>query len=178
MKRYGLYWMIILAASFTTVSCNDDDDEYLNEWMMANRQAFNAIISNPEYKEIKSPGNEGSIYYKILEKGEGTDSIYYTSTVACYYKGWFVADYPLLNIEKGKVFDRKLFDDGTPLTFTVGTGIIAGWQIALYGMVKGDKWEVWIPYQLAYGRSGSSDGAIPGYSTLVFEIEVVSVDGK
>jgi FKBP-type peptidyl-prolyl cis-trans isomerase len=47
-------------------------------------------------------------------------------------------------------------------------------------MVKGDKWEIWVPYQLAYGRTGSSDSdnTIPGYSTLVYEIEIVSVDGK
>ena len=41
-------------------------------------------------------------------------------------------------------------------------------------MVEGDKYEVWIPQQLAYGANGS--GSIPGYSTLIFEIELVSVD--
>ncbi|MDR2680216.1 MAG: FKBP-type peptidyl-prolyl cis-trans isomerase [Tannerella sp.] len=176
MKKYGLYFMMILAASLAAVSCSDDDDSHLDKWMVANQQAFNAVKTNPEYRELKSPGSEGSIYYKVLEKGEGTDSIYYTSVVSCYYKGWLVADYPEKNITEGDVFDRKLFDDGAPYSFTVGTTVIGGWKTALYGMVKGDKWEVWVPYQLAYGRSGS--GSIPGYSTLVFEIEVVRVDGK
>ncbi|MDR0700320.1 MAG: FKBP-type peptidyl-prolyl cis-trans isomerase [Tannerella sp.] len=179
MKRYGLYLMMTVAALLAVNSCNKDDEEdHLNEWMIANQQAMNAITSNPEYKEIKSPGNEGSIYYKVLNKGDGKDSIYYTSTVYCYYKGWFVADYPQFNIEKGDVFDQKLFDDGSPFGLILtSTGIITGWKTALYGMVKGDKWEVWIPYQLAYGREGYQS-VIPGYSTLVFEIEVMSVDGK
>jgi FKBP-type peptidyl-prolyl cis-trans isomerase len=42
-------------------------------------------------------------------------------------------------------------------------------------MVKGDKWEVVIPYHLAYGEKGNS--SIPGYSTLAFEIEVMNVVG-
>ncbi|MDR2774626.1 MAG: FKBP-type peptidyl-prolyl cis-trans isomerase [Tannerella sp.] len=177
MKRYGLYLMMTIAALFVAISCGDDSEDHLNGWMVANQQAFNAIKSNPEYKEIKSPGNEGSIYYKVLNKGDGKDSIYYTSTVYCYYKGWFVADYPYLNIKKGDLFDRKLFDDGSPSGFTLtSTGIISGWKTALYGMVKGDKWEVWIPYQLAYGRENYK--GIPGYSTLAFEIEVVNVDSK
>jgi len=40
-------------------------------------------------------------------------------------------------------------------------------------MQVGDKWEVWIPWKLGYGESGS--GTIKGYSTLVFEIELVAI---
>jgi peptidylprolyl isomerase/FKBP-type peptidyl-prolyl cis-trans isomerase FklB len=180
MKKYGLYFIMIALATFATLSCSSDDDNHLEKWMIANQQALNAIKTNPEYREIKSPGNEGSIYCKVLQKGGGRDSIYYTSTVSCYYKGWFAADYPQesSNIKNGTIFDRRLFDDGAPYSFTAGTGVISGWKTTLQNMVKGDKWEVWIPYQLAYGRSGYTEGNIPGYSTLVFEIEVVSVDGK
>lgn len=49
-----------------------------------------------------------------------------------------------------------------------------GWTVALQHMVEGDKYEVWIPQQLAYGASDNGD--IPAYSTLIFEIELVSVD--
>ncbi|MDR0744005.1 MAG: FKBP-type peptidyl-prolyl cis-trans isomerase [Tannerella sp.] len=181
MKKYGFYLIVMLVALFaaTGSSCSDDNDDHLNEWMVANQLALNAIKANPEYKELRSPGNEGSVYYKVLTKGDGTDPIYYTSTVTCYYKGWFVADYPKYSIENGTVFDQKLFDDGTPYSFLVGatgsSAVINGWKTALQNMVKGDKWEVWIPYQLGYGREGSSNGSIPGYSVLVFEIEVMTV---
>lgn len=177
MKKYGLYLMMLVATMFCATSCGDDDDDnHLERWMVANQEAINAIAKNAEYKELKSPGNEGSIYYKVLEKGNGTDSIYYTSTVTCYYKGWFVADYPEYNIKKDDIFNQYLFDDGAPVSFTVSeSSLRKGWKTALQHMVQGDKWEIWLPYQLGYGREGS--GSIPGYSTLVFEIEVVSVKG-
>ena len=175
MRKYGLYMIMLAATLFCATSCGDDEDNHLERWMIANQSAFNAIKADPDYKELQSTGNQGSIYYKVIKDGDGTDPIYYTSTVECYYKGWLVADYPELNIEKGFVFDQKLFDNGNPLSFVVGTGVINGWETALQHMVKGDKWEVYIPYQLGYGRAGG--GSIPGYSTLVFEIEVVSVKG-
>ncbi|MDR1814233.1 MAG: FKBP-type peptidyl-prolyl cis-trans isomerase [Tannerella sp.] len=176
-----LYYAAIAVALITVAtSCSEDEDDHLNDWMLANQQVFNAIKSNPEYKEYHSPGNEGSIWCKVLKKGEGTKPIYYTSTVSCYYKGWFVADYPYYNISNGQVFDQHLFDDGSPSAFSVGSGVINGWKTALQNMVEGDVWEVWIPYQLGYGsnyQTDSSTGAItiPAYSTLVFEIEVVKI---
>ena len=182
MKKYGLYLMMVAAALFCSTSCGDEEeDNHLERWMVANQNAFNAIKTNPEYKELKSPGNEGSIYYKVLEEGEGTDSIYYTSIVDCFYKGWLIADYPELYFTNGHIFDQALYDYGPPAIFNAG-GVVSGWKTAFQHMKKGDKWEVWIPYQLGYGRDGSIDPntkrvAIPGYSTLVFEVEIVSVRG-
>ncbi len=174
MKKYGIYLMMIVTTLFSVTSCGDDDnDTHLEEWMIANQVAFNAIKLDPEYKELVSPGNEGSIYYKVLEAGKGTKAILYSSTVSCYYKGYYVADYPKFDIEKGDVFDQRLFNDGSPSSFTPKS-VIAGWKTALQHMVKGDKWEIWVPYQLGYG-TGYND--IPGYSTLVFELEVVDVKG-
>jgi len=195
MKKIVRYLMGFTVLCCVT-ACSDDKDDHLERWMNANTTAFNQIKNNPEYMELRSPGNEGSIYYKVLQKGDGTDTIRYTSSLTCYYKGWLVADYPYYNIKTGRVFDQRLFDDGTPSSFTLAItynydsyygytyqtgGVINGWKTALQHMVKGDKWEVWIPYQLGYGRDGSKDSngnlLIPGYSTLVFEIEIVSVTG-
>lgn len=172
MKKYSL--LMIFAVVFLSITtCKNDKDDNLERWMIANLTAFNAIKTNPEYKELKSAGNEGSIYYKVLEKGNGTDSIRYTSRVRCFYKGYFIAEYPEYKIKSGTVFDQRLFDDGPAAIFAVN-GVIGGWKTALQHMVKGDKWEIWIPYQLGYGRSGSSS-SIPGYSTLVFEMEIIDV---
>ena len=180
MKKNAVY-LAILTAFCCISSCSDDKEDHLNQWMMVNVNAFNAIKSNPEYKEIISPGNEGSIYYKVLQSGNGIDSIKYTSTVTCYYKGWLIADYPHYKFKAGHVFDQKLFDDGPPAQFTV-SGLTGGWKTALQHMTKGEKWEIWVPYQLGYGREGSVDLytgeiKIPGYSTLVFEMEVLKVKG-
>jgi peptidylprolyl isomerase len=73
----------------------------------------------------------------------------------------------------GKIFDRQL-DPKQPLTFRVAREyVIPGWDQILQLMAPGDKWIVIIPPELAYGRKGSPP-KIPGDSTLVFEMEVVS----
>ena len=195
MKKIGLN-LTVMTVCCCIASCSDEMAEHLNQWMLDNIIAFNAVKTNPEYRELLSPGNEGSIYYKVLQAGSGTDTIKYTSTVTCYYKGWLIADYPYYSLKAGYVFDQRLFDDGIPGSFSISTsytydettgysyqsgGVINGWKTALQHMVKGDKWEIWIPYQLGYGREGSTDNngtlRIPGYSTLVFEIEIVDVWG-
>ena len=195
MKKNVLKLTVITVFCCMT-ACNDEMDEHLNQWMLDNILAFNTIKANPEYRELISPGNEGSIYYKVLQAGSGTDTIKYTSAVTCYYKGWFIADYPHYNLKSGTIFDQRLFDDGAPGSFSLAIsyvydestgysyqtgGMINGWKTALQHMVKGDKWEIWVPYELGYGREGSTDDSgnlrIPGYSTLVFEIEIVGVWG-
>jgi len=80
-------------------------------------------------------------------------------------------DGKLLN---GKLFDQN-HDDKHPFTFRVGRGyVIEGWDQILQLMRPGDKWLVIIPAELAYGRKGSPP-KIPGYATLVFDIEVLGI---
>jgi FKBP-type peptidyl-prolyl cis-trans isomerase len=75
----------------------------------------------------------------------------------------------------GKVFDKNL-DPKHPFTFRVGRNfVIEGWDQILQLMTVGDKWIVIIPPELGYGRKGSPP-RIAGDSTLVFEIQVVSVE--
>ena len=183
MKKHCIFLILLTAALMFTTSCSKDDDNHLERWMIENQNALNAIKANPDYKELKSPGNEGSIYYRVINKGEGKDSIYYTSTVRCYYKGWLVADYPEFNnTKKGYIFSRYMFDDGPPHTTNVGIDVVRGLKTAMQHMVAGDKWEIWIPYQLGFGRDGNFDTSakkqtIPGYSTLAYELEIVDVKG-
>ncbi|MDR3269774.1 MAG: FKBP-type peptidyl-prolyl cis-trans isomerase [Tannerella sp.] len=170
--------IVLLAA------CNKDDASTDDAWRTANEQAFNALAHNTEYTEIKAPSNGGSIYYKSLQKGEGTKPIYYTSYVQVYYKGWYVVTDAEKGITAGDVFDQRLSDTSTPLAVSVNpansetsgaSSVIEGWQVALQHMVEGDKWEIWIPSELSYGSTAS--GTMPGYTTLAFEIEVVKVYG-
>ena len=183
MKQILKILFVTILLSIFSCGNNDSDEDALQDWKTANEQAFNAIAANPAYKELKSPGNEGSIYYKVLTEGTGTEPIYYTNTVNVYYKGWYVVGNDNWGINKNDVFQRKEFDDGTPVSILVASPpsyLSKGSSVALQNMKKGDKWEIWIPYQLGYGTTGQYDtntGAlkIPGYSTLVFEIEVVDI---
>lgn len=185
----GASILLLMVALFVT-SCSDDDDGVFDEaWKQKNEEAFAGIAKNPEYNEIKSQGNNGSIYYKVLKKGEeGAKKIFYNSRAEVYYKGFYVATNE--NIKAGDVFDHKLFEDGSPYYIAVSSAVmstdsygnvivpsvIEGWTVALQEMVVGDKWEVWIPYQLAYGQYDVYNNGrltMKGSTTLAFEIELV-----
>jgi FKBP-type peptidyl-prolyl cis-trans isomerase FklB len=78
----------------------------------------------------------------------------------------------------GKLIDGTIFDSsvqrGQPATFGV-TQVIRGWTEALQLMKEGDKWMLYVPYDLAYGER-SSGPQIPPYSTLIFEVELIKVN--
>lgn len=73
----------------------------------------------------------------------------------------------------GTFKDGKSFDSGT--TSFAPNQVIKGWTEAMQLMGEGDKWKLYIPYDLAYGENGSPP-KIPGYSPLVFEIEIHKVE--
>jgi FKBP-type peptidyl-prolyl cis-trans isomerase FklB len=84
----------------------------------------------------------------------------------CHYHGTLL---------DGKVFDSSV-DRGQPATFPVG-GVIPGWVEALQLMPVGSKWKLFIPSKLAYGEHGAG-GSIGPNSTLIFEVELLSIKGK
>ncbi|KAK1356045.1 Peptidylprolyl isomerase [Heracleum sosnowskyi] len=77
----------------------------------------------------------------------------------------------------GTVFDSS-FERGDPIEFELGTGqVIKGWDQGLLGMCVGEKRKLKIPAKLGYGAQGSPP-TIPGGATLIFDTELVSVNGK
>ena len=75
----------------------------------------------------------------------------------------------------GRTIDGKEFDSsrgGVPPAMRL-SDLIEGWIIALQQMCVGDKWEVYIPSELGYGKF--SQPGIPGNSTLIFEIELCGI---
>jgi FKBP-type peptidyl-prolyl cis-trans isomerase FklB len=103
------------------------------------------------------------LQYKVLKKGEG-QSPKATDTVRTHYHGTFL---------NGQVFDSSV-ERGEPAEFPVNR-VIPGWTEALQLMHVGDKWQLFIPSKLAYGKRGTPDGAIPPDSTLVFEVELLEI---
>ena len=88
-------------------------------------------------------------------------------TLSMNYKG------TLLN---GKVFDQS-YGRG-PFEFQLGQGmVIEGWDKGIVGMKVGGKRKLVIPAKMAYGAQSPSPD-IPANSTLVFEVELLSVNGK
>ena len=77
-----------------------------------------------------------------------------------------------ISVKNKYVFDSTANRNNAPSDFDV-RGVVDGFGTALQHMKVGDKWEVWIPWRLAYGVNGSQ--VIPGYTTLVFEIELLEI---
>ncbi|WP_299260782.1 FKBP-type peptidyl-prolyl cis-trans isomerase [uncultured Kushneria sp.] len=71
----------------------------------------------------------------------------------------------------GNVFDSS-YERGEPVTFQVDQ-VIPGWQEALKMMHPGDKWEIYVPSDLAYGEAGT--GPIGPNQTLIFKVELLGV---
>ncbi len=104
------------------------------------------------------------LQYKILKAGTGAKPTA-SDTVVCNYRGTLI---------NGTEFDSS-YKRGQPSKFPV-SGVIKGWTEALQMMPVGSKWQLFIPSDLAYGDSGQS--GIPPGSTLIFEVELISIEGK
>jgi FKBP-type peptidyl-prolyl cis-trans isomerase FklB len=102
------------------------------------------------------------LQYKVLAAGKGK-SPNPTDNVTVHYRGTLV---------DGTEFDSS-YKRNKPATFGVGR-VIPGWKEALPMMKEGAKWRVFVPSKLAYGERGGGSKIPPG-STLIFEIELISV---
>ncbi|KAI9825833.1 MAG: Peptidyl-prolyl cis-trans isomerase fpr2 [Thelocarpon impressellum] len=88
-------------------------------------------------------------------------------TISVHYRGTLAAD--------GSEFDAS-YNRGQPLSFTVGKGqVIKGWDDNLLDMCVGEKRKLTIPPKFGYGERAM--GPIPAGSTLIFETELVSIQG-
>ena len=105
---------------------------------------------------------DSGLQYEVLASGTGRKPKA-TDKVRCHYEGRLV---------DGTMFDSSV-ERGEPAVFGVNQ-VIAGWVEALQLMSEGDKWKLYIPYNLGYGEHGAG-AAIPPYSTLVFEVELLEV---
>lgn len=117
-------------------------------------------------KNKKQPGIvelPSGLQYRVVEKGGGKKPIP-ANTVKVHYRGTLIG---------GTEFDSS-YARGEPATFQI-TGIIKGWQEALVLMPEGAKWQVFIPPALAYGSGGAGQSIGPN-ETLIFEIELVSIE--
>lgn len=102
------------------------------------------------------------IYYKVLAEGRN-DGKHPSprSIVTAHYTGWTI---------NGKKFDSSR--GGAPLAIRL-CDLIEGWIVAMQQMCVGDRWEVYIPAEMGYGKF--SQPGIPAGSTLIFDIELIGI---
>lgn len=105
---------------------------------------------------------ESGLQYEILTPALGQKPKA-TDTVTCHYEGRLI---------DGTVFDSS-YRRGEPASFPL-QGVIAGWTEGLQLMAIGSKFRFTIPFQLGYGARGAG-GSIPPYATLIFDVELISI---
>ncbi len=126
------------------------------------------------YDTIHDPTTDAVLYYMIDYATDGVP-VAIDSTIEVAYRGYLT--------------DERQFDESAedaPYTFKVGdfeaeTSPIAGWHLGLAKFKNGEKGRLVIPNELAYGAEGRTSGSLrtmPPYETLVFEVEIVSVEGE
>ena len=126
-----------------------------------NKKDGEAFLAENKNKEGVKTTTSG-LQYKVLVNGTGP-SPKDTSKVKVHYAG---------KLLDGKEFDSS-YKRNQPSEFHLNQ-VIKGWSEALQLMHVGDKWELYIPYQLAYGEEGRGE-MIPPASVLIFEVELLDI---
>ena len=170
-----------LAGFFAAIKANYDQDMLTeaSAYATIHEEAIKAKAMEEKYADNKAAGEKfleenktkegvqttaSGLQYKVIKEGKGaipTDS----STVKVNYKGTLI---------DGTEFDSS-YKRNAPATFRANQ-VINGWTEALTLMPVGSKWELYIPQELAYGARNA--GQIKPFSTLIFEVELVSIEDK
>jgi FKBP-type peptidyl-prolyl cis-trans isomerase FkpA len=114
------------------------------------------------------------IEYTITDLVVGTGDPAVVGNVATInYTGWLFNSSGTES--KGRQFASSA-QAGAPLVVTIGRRqTLAGVEQALVGMRLGGKRRAYVPANLGYGPSGTSDGTIPPNAALVFELELINL---
>lgn len=155
------YWDNLYTATQQKIAAGDTSWKIIRKWSL---------------EESVATANTDYIIAHVLTEGEGTVSPLYTDTVAIRYKGRLL---PSASYAEGYEFDSTwksatTADTSLPtlMTMTSSQRMTDGFATALQNMHRGDEWEVYIPWTLAYGTTDYS--AIPAYSVLTFNLQLVS----
>lgn len=119
------------------------------------------LAENSQREGVKT--TESGLQYLVLKEGTGTVHPTATSQVLVHYQGTLL---------DGTEFDSS-YKRGEPISFKLNQ-VIKGWQEGLQLMVEGEKVRLFIPYDIAYGKSGS--GPIPPGATLIFDVELLKIN--
>mmetsp|Transcript_45741 Transcript_45741/g.115125 ORF Transcript_45741/g.115125 Transcript_45741/m.115125 type:complete len:227 (-) Transcript_45741:146-826(-) len=149
MKAFTAVLFVLLAVAVVRAT-NEAGTRFLEE-----NAARDGVVTLPS-----------GLQYKVLREGEGAFHPGPASPCECHYRGTLI---------DGTEFDSS-YKRGSPTTFAPNQ-VIKGWTEAMQLMVEGDKWELYIPSDLAYGDRGSPP-KIGGGDALIFTIEILKIKGE
>ena len=188
MKNIRILFTLTLSVLFGLTSCEETTDAgEFDNWQQRNTQFIDSIAAvarantYDDWKVFLAQGldttkvwdNGYYVYCRVIEEGCGTAHPLYTDNVLVNYRGRLM---PSDTYKDGYIFDSSYSGElnpafNVPVTLPL-SGTVEGFCTAVQQMTDGDVWEVYIPYQLGYGAKGSS--GVPAYSTLIFDINLVS----
>lgn len=119
------------------------------------------LAENKTKDSVKTTAS--GLQYKILVAKDGPKPNS-TDTVKVHYIGTLI---------DGTKFDSSI-DRGEPISFPLNQ-VIPGWTEGVQLMSVGSKYKFYVPYTLGYGDKGAGNGAIPGFATLIFEVELLAI---
>ena len=187
-----MIYFILFAVALVFTSCSEtsgEQDEFAN-WKERNDAYFTSIYTkakqaadngDSQWKVIRSYSKkDGSIdcndyiVVEVLAKGAGDVCPLYTDSVKMHYSGSLI---PSVTYTEGLKFDASWTGDYNLLTMQPAKGVVSnfvdGFATALMHMKTGDRWRVYMPYTLGYGKSERDN--IPAYSTLIFDLTLADV---
>jgi hypothetical protein len=168
--------LILLSVSVFLVfiaSCTSDEPSAeLLKWKADNETYFANMKDSVSYNLYNIPAirGGGSFYYKIKAQGDSlSGSPAYSDIVKVNYRGKMVDGYIFDSSFTGS--DPRIDSTAKPITY-YANGFIPGWTENLMQMKTGEIRTIVLPQELSYGISGK--GIIPPYSTLVFDVQLIS----
>ena len=198
MKKYILLSLLFTQCLLLFTSC--DETEEVNkyaDWRNRNEAFIDSLKSvydaktDPELIQIIPYAEKNyPIYAKKLKTVTSGETPLYTDSVTAYYRGMLINEavfgaattphYYTKLYQSLDVFDKNFEGEEpnafeSPTTFIVNEQVY-GWREVLQRMKVGERWEIYIPWQQGYGSSVS--GTIPAYSTLIFDVNLVSIIKK
>ncbi|PTL33433.1 peptidylprolyl isomerase [Prevotella sp. oral taxon 376] len=188
--KHLFYPLLMLAGLLSLAACSETDtsQEEFADWQQKNETYFKnlyqtaqgntakyKIFKNWSFTADKATKPEDHIVVEVLKSGTGSGCPLYTDSVAVHYEGRLI---PSATYSGGYTFNKTWAGDynlQTMKTVTLSPSkSVDGFTTAVMNMHIGDRWKVYIPYQLGYGTSTPSNSTIPAYSTLIFDITLVA----
>jgi FKBP-type peptidyl-prolyl cis-trans isomerase FklB len=152
---------LAFAQTYSQSAAERIQEKALLETYADNKEAGKKFLAENKTKEGVQT-TESGLQYKVITQGKGEVPTA-ESKVKVNYKGTLI---------DGTEFDSS-YKRNEPSTFRANQ-VIKGWTEALTLMPVGSKWELYIPQELAYGSK--DQGQIKPFSTLIFEVELVSIE--
>ena len=186
--KYILLALILFPFAGMVSSCSEDSEEEgeYDDWQNRNDVTTSKWAASSMKKIIcysknsAMSGNVGDyIYVEVLESGTGTETPLFTDTCRLAYRGRLI---PSKSYPEGYVFDQSYLGDFNWNTIDVARDengrdkvcldqdFVPGFTTALMNMHIGDRWRVYIPYQLGFGSLAKPTCS---YSNLIFDVALV-----